>query len=120
MSITLTLPKYNNNIIEVEKNETLTELDERPYVVETYTSGTKWYRIWSDGWCEQGNTATVCNNTTTFLVAYIDTNYTLTGPSFVIADVGGQYVTKYTTGFKATSSNKNCTVYSWYACGYTS
>lgn len=23
-------------------------------VVETYSNGTSWYRIWSDGWCEQG------------------------------------------------------------------
>lgn len=24
------------------------------YVVETYHNGNNWYRIWSDGWCEQG------------------------------------------------------------------
>ena len=23
-------------------------------VIETYSSGDSWYRIWSDGWCEQG------------------------------------------------------------------
>lgn len=27
-------------------------------VVETYKNGTSWYRIWSDGWCEQGGQAT--------------------------------------------------------------
>lgn len=24
------------------------------YVIETYSDGTDWYRVWSDGWCEQG------------------------------------------------------------------
>lgn len=26
----------------------------KPYIVETYNNGTDWYRIYSDGWCEQG------------------------------------------------------------------
>ncbi|MBQ8347788.1 MAG: hypothetical protein IJY17_09350 [Alphaproteobacteria bacterium] len=26
----------------------------KPYVTETYHSGTEWYRVWSDGWIEQG------------------------------------------------------------------
>lgn len=25
-----------------------------PHIVETYSNGTDWYRVWSDGWCEQG------------------------------------------------------------------
>lgn len=25
-----------------------------PLIVETYSNGTSWYRVWSDGWCEQG------------------------------------------------------------------
>ena len=25
-----------------------------PRIVETYVNGTSWYRVWSDGWCEQG------------------------------------------------------------------
>lgn len=24
------------------------------YIIETYHNGTDWYRVWSDGWCEQG------------------------------------------------------------------
>lgn len=27
-------------------------------VIETYHNGTSWYRVWSDGWCEQGGTET--------------------------------------------------------------
>lgn len=26
----------------------------RPYIIETYENEGSWYRIWSDGWCEQG------------------------------------------------------------------
>lgn len=26
----------------------------RPYIIETWSSGTSWYRIWSDGFKEQG------------------------------------------------------------------
>lgn len=45
-------------------------------VVETYQNGTSWYRVYSDGWCEQGG----ANNSTTavtvtFLKPYKDTNY---------------------------------------------
>ncbi len=26
----------------------------KAYIIETYQNGSSWYRIWSDGWCEQG------------------------------------------------------------------
>ena len=42
-------------------------------VVKTYRNGTSWYRIWSDGWCEQGgNTQSAVNGkyTITLLKPY--------------------------------------------------
>ena len=56
-------------------------------IVETYSNGNSWYRIWSDGWCEQGGTAPV--NTTMqgiaeqkisveLLKPYTTSNYTVT------------------------------------------
>jgi len=52
-------------------------------VVETYTNGTSWYRVWSDGWCEQGG-VTGTESTTrgqtisiSFLKQFADTNYTV-------------------------------------------
>ena len=48
-------------------------------VVETYSSGTEWYRVWSDGWCEQGGrfqSADGVDTTVNFLKPFIDTNYT--------------------------------------------
>lgn len=31
-------------------------------VIETYSNGTSWYRIYSDGWCEQGGRYTVTSS----------------------------------------------------------
>lgn len=51
-------------------------------IVETYVNGTSWYRVYSDGWCEQGglsdNGSAVANytKTITFLKPFKDTNYT--------------------------------------------
>ena len=27
----------------------------KPHIVETYTNGASWYKVYSDGWCEQGS-----------------------------------------------------------------
>lgn len=48
------------------------------HVVETWSSGTSWYRKWSDGWVEQGNTSlTFTSSTQTFTlpIEMADTNY---------------------------------------------
>lgn len=50
------------------------------FVVETYRNGTVWYRLWSDGWLEQGYTVSAKAWTATrftFMKAYSDTNYTV-------------------------------------------
>lgn len=50
-------------------------------VVESYRNGTEWYRIWSDGWIEQGGYFEKKRDTAltvTFLKPYADTNYTFT------------------------------------------
>lgn len=46
----------------------------RTYVMNTWRSGTEWYRVWSDGFIEQGGhgTGIVCN----FSKAFSNTNYT--------------------------------------------
>ena len=52
----------------------------RPAVVVTnYVNGTSWYRVWSDGWIEQGGVVTINgadqNGTVTLLKAHANTNY---------------------------------------------
>lgn len=44
------------------------------YVTQTWGSGTKWYRVWSDGWIEQGGHGT--GGTCTFNKPFSNTNYT--------------------------------------------
>lgn len=53
--------------------------DTKPYITETYVNGTSWYRVWSDGWCEQGGVNTKTGSgtlvTVNLLKTFRDTNY---------------------------------------------
>ena len=47
-------------------------------VIQNYVNGTSWYRVWSDGWIEQGGVVTVPRDnqtTVTLLRAHANTNY---------------------------------------------
>ena len=54
------------------------------HITETYINGTSWYRVYSDGWCEQGGRYDIGYNTgsidvTIYLVKYLlNSNYTVT------------------------------------------
>lgn len=100
----------------------------RPYIVETYVSGTSWYRIWSDKWCEQGGHTYVNmgGNITDveFLKPFTSTNYTLTYSVYTANGYGSGEA-----NFRCIelSSNTSCrfynnsgtvATYKWYACGY--
>lgn len=100
-------------------------------VVESYRNGTKWYRVWSDGWVEQGGYLTEASMplvfTITFLKAFADTNYThVIGATSVGTSryANGYYssTTKATTNIgvhvqsAAENFGENCRV-DWYACG---
>jgi hypothetical protein len=55
--------------------------DERT-IVKTYSAGASWYRLWSDGWIEQGGVAAAGNSVTvTFPEAFKNTNYTVCATS---------------------------------------
>jgi hypothetical protein len=60
-------------------NNISAKVDAIPHIVETYQSGTSWYRVYSDGWCEQGGRCTASSQTVSFLKPFISTNYTVTG-----------------------------------------
>lgn len=49
-------------------------LNAKAYVTETWSSGTEWYRVWSDGFIEQGGHGT--NSTCTFSKPFSNKNYT--------------------------------------------
>ena len=44
-------------------------------VIKTWKSGTSWYRLYSDGWCEQGGWIDNANSWVSLHLAMTDTNY---------------------------------------------
>ena len=98
-----------------------------PYIKEQYVSGTSWYRIWSDGWIEQGGRVAqqaygVRN--VNFLKAFKNTNYSL-----IVTFTNGSTAPKSagdgntdtvgnctTTGFSTMTDNNFGT--NWRACGF--
>ena len=101
----------------------LGQLESRRYVKETGKSsdGTSWYRVWSDGWIEQGGTYTSSDNNNypvTLSKKMTTTNYhsTVTGGFNMATSNGfGHCYDKTTSGFKAVVVRPMGT---WYVCGY--
>lgn len=94
-------------------------------VVQNYVNGTSWYRVWSDGWIEQGGSLTITEHTTatvTLLKPFSNTNYTLLytqggwNDGYTRSDTGITAIT--TTNFKIGSTSGCSTLGRWYACGY--
>ena len=95
-------------------------------VFETYRNGENWYRVWSDGWIEQGGviTASYANagQTINLLKPFTNTNYTINVSAFYAADLpdgSGSYGQSLIT-FRSTTSFGTAQTGSkvWYACGY--
>lgn len=117
-----------SNTSPVSSFSTLLDNADIRTVVETYHSGTEWYRIWSDGWCEQGGQfiGSNVNTTITLLKAFTDTNYTVTTSAYYINDTyddswttNVQINTISTTSFNIRVSNSGKGAY-WEAKGYIS
>lgn len=61
----------------------IADLSQVECIVETYHNGTSWYRVWSDGWCEQGGKVATASHQygytdVSLLKTMADTNYTIT------------------------------------------
>lgn len=101
----------------------LGQLESRRYVKETGKSsdGTSWYRVWSDGWIEQGGTYTSGDNNG--LLITLSKKMTTT---YYHCAVTGGYNTSSNNGFgycyNKTASNFKAVVIepggTWYVCGY--
>ena len=102
----------------------------KPYVVETYVNGTEWYRVYSDGWVEQGGQDVASATgaiTITLLKPYADSNYTVTSSCYGVTGVveltsgqgvGNKTATTFQYYCKATSSGNGGYNLMWIACGY--
>jgi hypothetical protein len=94
----------------------------KAYVKETWKSGTSWYRVWSDGWIEQGGDITTTGKnlyTVTLNKAFSTTDYfaTCIGKiGSVTGNGGANYCSSHTTTtFKTAQFEEGAR---WYACGY--
>ncbi|MBS4760284.1 MAG: hypothetical protein KHX03_06265 [Clostridium sp.] len=94
-----------------------------PHIVETYKNGSSWYRVWSDGWIEQGGLAEIKNTTVNFLKSYTNTNINilLTNKNDSKTEVSVTNVTtnNFTAFRRDTDNGNNLGGWSfWRACGY--
>lgn len=93
------------------------------YVTETFRDGSSWYRVYSDGWCEQGgrSSATSTLVVVNLLKPFIDTNYSVITTG--LYDGGNtanawDYVRNFTTStFSIYQQEDGCV---WEAKGYIS
>lgn len=95
-------------------------------VTQTYINGTSWYRIYDDGWIEQGSTLATSSSDNptivTFLKAFANTNYTLNATVVSQTDINAGISTRTTTSFGVATSQPGTQwalgrTVSWYACG---
>ena len=108
----------------------LTELinskqDSCVHIVETFDDGSSWYRLWSDGYCEQGGMVSyetgVNAQAVTFLkqyrrLPYVLATATTTNSSFVDGAINIFNLT--TTGFTKQYVKSVGAGWTWKACGY--
>lgn len=116
-----------NNSIQLVTNtgtalDSLNTSDVR-VVKEVFVQGKSWYRVYSDGWVEQGGQISSLGTTAvsvTLLKPFADTNYTINTASYVNNNtIQHGYVrnapTTTTIGFRATGT---VDTFYWTACGY--
>jgi hypothetical protein len=124
----------NAGRIEEKLVEKLDRSSVKAYIVETYVNGNSWYRVWSDGWKEQGG---IVNNgsatwswvrTVNLLKSFSNINYTIVVTAFLEGGSGaisnlGAFNTKMKNQFQVVHNSKYagdayCQYIDWYACGY--
>lgn len=112
----------------------LGQLENRRYVKETGSSGpdgTSWYRMWSDGWLEQGGTKveTLTNGATSTIslpFVYKDASYSIRGIGVKSKDYYGYAVIEQDSVTKSSfvyaamgnSPTDGVVKFYWYTCGY--
>jgi hypothetical protein len=124
----------SNGIINFQPKQAFRAVDYSDYVItpriiETYANGTSWYRIYSDGWIEQGGrllSGTEGEATATLLKTMKNTNYccqiTLFGDSSAYGSAAiASFYTAWgltTTSFKYRRYKANTMQHMWQVSGY--
>lgn len=130
------LSEINNNITNINTSllqidSRLLTLESRRYITETYSEGTNWYRIWSDGWIEQGGTTAAVNigtaSTVTFNKSFTNTSYQViislikisTDDENCVGNIYSKTINSFTFLHRRSSGSGTDTYATdWYACGY--
>lgn len=97
-------------------------MNSRNFVVITYVNGTSWYRVWSNGWVEQGGRCNASGNiTVTLLKPYANTNYQVifsyVGANNTTGNVRDNSIISQSTNRFVTSEVNRAGYINWYACG---
>lgn len=95
-------------------------------LIDSYVNGTSWYRVYSDGWCEQGGTGSSVGTDKSvvysFLLPYSNTDYNsfAIGSDTTLNDKYGPTLTlvKYVTGIKVFNNGYGSGAVNWAAFGY--
>lgn len=91
------------------------------YVTKTWHSGTEWYRVWSDGWVEQGGYnaggSDYGDSTVTLPTSFAGTSYSVFVQSEAGQwDYGSRMISRTKSSYViGTRFGKN---FHWHACGY--
>ena len=107
---------------KVDKNNFV----EAQVIVETYKNGTNWYRVWSDGWIEQGGTIEVTSSqeyTVSLLKEFLSNSYIAvknynSSASTNALDKEVSCYDKQAGTFKTYCDTGDTNHFDWYACGY--
>ena len=114
--------KGNVNIIQNEVDDNSLHA----YVISSYHSGADWYRVWSDGWCEQGGCSEPVPSggslPINFLKTFVDVNYTLlttsNGNYYADGEANNTAIKVSTSSAILTNGSHYASPFSWEAKGY--
>ncbi len=113
----------DNVVSDLNNKVDISQLADCEVVVETYRNGTQWYRLWSDGWIEQGGYLYVSSNgqTLSFMKQFQDINYTITAAGTEEQRGNVAFYNRAINSCKCWTSDDetfNAAGINWTACGY--
>ena len=96
----------DNVVTDLNNKVDISNMVEVPTIIETSDPSLmpSWYRVYSDGWCEQGGVhvtaSATAENTVTFIKPYVDDNYYVNVISIAQADLASGVYIKSSDSFK--------------------